>query len=323
MPFSAVALRHLLLLAIAPLALAQQGSISGTVIDASGAAVGDAMVRLSLDGRSPDRETRSAERGDYSFTNVSAGPYRLSFSASGLATRTVSGELRAGETLSLPPYILAVANLTTDLTVTQTQSELAEAQIKAAEQQRFFGLVPNFFAAYDRDSVPLNAKQKLELTGRTWLDPSSFAIEGIIAGVWQAENTHKGFGQGAQGYAKRYGAGFADYGTRLLLEKAVMTTMFRQDPRYFYRGTGTKRSRAFYAVSRSFVCRGDDKSDQFCYSSLIARFGTGFAINYLYPAADRDRAGTILRNSAIGLGFDAAFNLFQEFAGRRLTPKKR
>ena len=69
-------------------------------------------------------------------------------------------------------------------------------------------------------------------------------------------------------------------------------------------------------------CRGDNRKDQFCYSSLISEFGTGFATNYFYPAADRDKAGVILRNSAMGVGFDAVGNLFQEFVARRITRRK-
>ena len=310
-------------LAMAPLVFGQQGTISGTVVDTSGASIARAQVRLSLDGRGPDQEMQSAQSGEFSFPNVVAGPYRLSFSATGFASKTVAGELHAGETLNLPQTALAIDTLATEVNVTQTQAELAEAQIKVEEQQRLLGVLPNFFAAYDRDAAPLNAKQKLELTAKTWFDPSSFVIEGIIAGVWQAQNTHKGFGQGAQGYAKRYGAGFVDYGTSLLLEKVLATTIFKQDPRYFYKGTGTKRSRAFYAISRTFVCRGDNKKDQFCYSSFINRLGTGFVTNYYYPAADRDKARVILRNSAMGIGFDALGNLFQEFAARKLTRKRK
>lgn len=316
--------RFLLLtfLAMAPLAFGQQGAISGTIVDPSGASIARAQVRLSLDGRAPDREMQSADSGEFSFPDVAAGPYRLSFSAAGFASKTIAGELRAGETLNLPQTALAIDTLATEVNVTQTQAEIAEAQIKVEEQQRLIGVLPNFFAAYDRDAAPLNAKQKLELTAKTWFDPSSFVIEGIIAGVWQAQNTHKGFGQGAQGYGKRYGAGFADYGTSLLLEKVVTTTIFKQDPRYFYKGNGTKRSRAFYAISRTFVCRGDNKKDQFCYSSFVDRLGTGFVTNYFYPAADRDKAGVILRNSAMGIGFDALGNLFQEFAARKITRKR-
>ncbi len=311
------------LLAVAPIAFGQQGTISGTVIDTSGASVARAQVRLSLDARGPDQETQTAESGSFSFSNVAPGAYRLSFAAKGFAEKTITGELHTGETLSLPQTALAIETLSTQVNVTpQTQVETAQVQIKAEEQQRLIGILPNFFANYDHDAAPLTVKQKLELTGKTWFDPSSFVINGMIAGVWQAQDTHKGFGQGGQGYAKRYGAAFADYGTILLLEKVVAPTIFKQDPRYFYEGTGTNRSRILYAISRTFVCRGDNKQDQLCYSSFINRFGTGFVTNYYYPAADRDKAGTILRNSAMGIGFEALGNIFQEFVARKITRKK-
>jgi len=311
-----------LLLAIAGLASGQQGTITGTVVDASGAAVRGVQVELSLEGRAPDQMTQSAENGEFSFSKVAPGPYRLSFSSKGFATKAITGELNAGQMLNLPQTAITIESLATGVTVTQTQVEIAAAQLKVEEQQRFLGVVPNFFTSYDPDAAPLNAKQKLELTAKTWFDPSAFVIEGIIAGVWQLQNTHKGFGQGAQGYAKRYGAGFVDYGSSMLLEKVITTTLFKQDPRYFYRGTGTTRSRVLYAISRTFVCRGDNKKDQFCYSSFVSRFGTGFVTRYYYPAEDRDPARVILRNSAMGIGFEALGNLFQEFLARKITRKK-
>ena len=312
----------LTLLSLAAAAFAQQGTISGTVVDSSGASIAHAEIELSLNGRAPDRQTRSGDSGEFSFSNVDTGSYRLSFDAKGFALKTLAGDLTAGETLNLPPTALAVDTVTTAVNVSLTQVELARAQIKVEEKQRLLGVLPNFFTTYDYDAAPLNAQQKLELTAKNWFDPSSIVINRIIAGVWQAQNTHKGFGQGGQGYAKRYGAGFADYGTSLLLENVVTTTIFKQDPRYFYKGIGTKRSRALYAISRTFVCRGDNKKDQFCYSSFIDRFGTGFVTNYYYPAADRDKAGVILRNSTIGIGFDALGYLFQEFVAQKITRKK-
>lgn len=314
---------HLLLAAAALVtnAWAQQGAIAGYLVDTTGASVPQTLIKLSLEGRAPDRETTSAANGEFSFADIAPGPFRLSFTAKGFAPKTIEGEVKPGETLTLPPTALAVDTLNTEVNVTQTRAEMAEAQIKVEEQQRLVGILPNFFAAYDRDAVPLNAQQKLELTAKTWFDPSAFVIEGIAAGVGQARNTHKGFGQGAQGYAKRYGAGFADYGTSLLLEKVVMPTIFKQDPRYFYKGTGTKRARALYAISRTFVCRGDNKKDQFCYSSFLTRFGTGFVTNYYFPAADRDTTSTILQDAALSIGFDALGNLFQEFVARKITRK--
>jgi hypothetical protein len=317
--------RFLLALAVAGMALpsfCQPGSITGIVVDASGASIARAQVRLFLDGRGPDQETRSTDSGTFSFSNVAPGSYRLAFTANSFAAKTLSGEIQPGETVNLPPAALALDTVTTEVIVTQTQAEIAEAQVKVAETQRFAGLVPNYFVNYDPDAVPLNAKQKLELTWKTYLDPSAFVINGIIAGVWQAQNTNKGFGQGAQGYAKRYGAAFADYGTALMLEKFVMPTIFKQDPRYFFKGTGTKRSRLLYAISRSVICRGDNKRDQFCYSSFLNRFASGFLTNYYYPAADRNSSLDVVRGAAIGIGADALGNVFQEFVARKITRRK-
>jgi hypothetical protein len=315
-------LQILALLAVAPLAFGQQGTITGMVFDASGASVAHAKVKLSLDHGGPGQETQSADSGDFTFANVSAGPFHISFTAAGFAARTIAGELHAGETLKLPQTVLALATVTTEINVTQTQAEIAESQIKEAETQRLIGLVPNYFVNYNRDAVPLNSKQKFELTWKTLLDPSAFVINGIIAGSWQAQNTYKGFGQGAQGYAKRYGASYADFGTSLVIEKVALTTAFKQDPRYFYKGTGSNRSRFLYAVSRSVICQGDNRKAQFCYSSVINGFASGFITNYYYPAADRNTNAQVVQNAAIGIGIDAFANVFQEFVARRITHKK-
>jgi hypothetical protein len=311
-----------MLFTLIPAAMAQQASIGGTVVDPSGASVAHAQIKLSLAGRAPDQETQAGDNGEFLFSNVAAGAYRLTFSANGFATKTIAGELLAAQTLNLPQTTLAIDRLVTEVSVTQTEAEIAQQQIRVEEQQRLVGIVPNFFVSYDRDAAPLNTGQKLQLSAKTLFDPTSFVINGIVAGVGQAENTHKGFGPGPEGYGKRYGAAFADYGTSLMLDKVVMTAIFKQDPRYFYKGTGSNRSRALYAMSRTFVCRGDNKKDQVCYSGLVDRIGIGFVTKYYYPAADRDSNGTILRDEGIGLAINAAFNLFQEFAARKITKKK-
>jgi hypothetical protein len=313
----------LALLGIAQFALGQQGTITGTVLDTSGASVAQADVKLSLDGRGPDQEMPSKDGGGFAFSNVAPGPFRLSFTGNGFAARTIAGEIHADETLGLPPITLAVGTLATTVNVTQTQSEIAEAQIKAEVQQRLIGVIPNYFVTYETDAAPLNTAQKFELARKDFLDPFSFVINGIVAGVGQAQNANKGFGQGAQGYAKRYGAGYADYTAGSLIGSVIMPAIFKQDPRYFYKGTGSKRSRFFYAISRTVICRGDNKHDQFCYSSFISRPASGFLSNYYYPAADRNSAGVIFENAAVGIGAEAIGNLFQEFVARRFIRNKR
>ena len=315
-------LLFLALVLVARPAFCQQGAIHGTVVDTSGAFIAHAQVQLSLDGRGPDQEAQSTDIGDFSFSNVAIGPYRLTFVAEGFAVKAIAGELHAGDTVTLPRIVLAVATFTTEVNVTQTQTEIAAAQIKLEEKQRIIGLVPNYFVNYDRDAAPLNAKQKFELTWKGFLDPSVFVITGIDAGVGQAQNTHAGFGRGAQGYAKRYGASYADFVTGRLIDKVIMPTAFKQDPRYFYKGTGTTGSRIFYAISRSVICRGDNKRAQLCYSSLISRFAAGGITNLYYPPADRNSTRVIVESGILGIGGNAVGNLVQEFIGRRLTTGK-
>jgi hypothetical protein len=302
-------------------ALGQQGSIDGTVVDTTGGSVAKAAVQLSLDDRGPERATESADNGGFSFSNVDPGTFHLTFSAPGFAAKTLSGELHAGETLTFAKTPLMLEIRTNEVNVTVTTFEVAEAQIKAEEKQKVLGIFPNNLAIYDPNPAPLNAKQKFELTSKTILDPTSFILNGIFAGVGQAQNTNKGFGQGGQGYAKRYGAGLADFVTTELLVHAAMPTVFKQDPRYIYKGTGSKQSRALYAISRSVLCRGDDKKTQFCYSRVFGTFGAGEITNLYYPSSDRDKQGAVLENAAFGLAGEALSNLVREFVAPKLSRK--
>ncbi len=147
-------------------------------------------------------------------------------------------------------------------------------------------------------------------------------ITGVIAGASQAQNRYPGFGQGGQGYAKRYAASYANYVTGSVMERVVLATVFKQDPRYFYKGTGSTRSRIFYALSRSVICQGDNSKAQFCYSSVISHSASNALTNYYYPAVDRNSAGVTVENAAIGIGAKAIANVVQELIARKLARKK-
>ena len=318
---------HLLLLLFllsvtSALALGQEATISGQLVDSTGAAVENAQVKLWIDRGGEVQHTRSTAQGGFLFAKVAPGAFYLTITADGFAVKTIAGELHLGEVLALPPVELALATITTQVNVTQTQEEIAEEQIKQAETQRLGGLLPNFFVNYNPNAVPLNTRQKFQLTWKTMLDPSTFVINGMAAGVSQAQNINRGFGQGAEGYAKRYGAAYADFATSLLLEKVALSTVFKQDPRYFYKGTGGNRSRFFYAMSRSVICQGDNRKAQFCYSSVISEVASDFIVNYYYPARDRNSTAEVLQSVAIGIGVDSVVNVLQEFILRKFTHEK-
>ncbi len=151
------------------------------------------------------------------------------------------------------------------------------------------------------------------------VDPVSFALNGLTAGIEQATNTYA-WGQGFQGYAKRYAAGYGNILTDTLLTNAVLPVLFHQDPRYFYKGTGSIHSRVLYAAAKSFVCKGDNPHWQPNYSGIFGSLAASGISNVYYPAPNRAGAALTFEGAAIGTGITAIQNLFQEFLVRKLTP---
>jgi hypothetical protein len=196
---------------------------------------------------------------------------------------------------------------------------IAEMQIKEEEKQKALGLIPNFYVSYVPDAVPLNRRQKFELAWKTMVDPMTFGITGAIAGLQQANNDFSGYGQGAQGYAKRFGAAYADSAIGTMIGGAILPSVFKQDPRYFYKGTGSKKSRLLYAIANSVICKGDNGHWQANYSALLGTLAAGGISNLYYPATDRDLNVTF-ENTLIGIGASAATNILQEFVIKKLTP---
>src|SRR5437016_2780649 len=119
------------------------GSISGTVLDVTGAIVPGARVRLTRD-QSPVQETLSGADGQFSFANMASGSFQLTITSAGFAPQTSSGILHSGERYTVPSIALAVATANIELQVALTQTEVAEQQIKEQEKQRVL-FVPNFY----------------------------------------------------------------------------------------------------------------------------------------------------------------------------------
>ena len=302
------------------------GYISGTVLDQSGAVNIGAAVRLSDEGQASNREVKSGSNGQFLFTNVGPGSFRLTVTSPGFATQEFSAALRPGETYLVPPIVLAVAMAVTEVHVKETPLtpvQVADMQIKEQEKQRVFGLFPNFYVSYGGDALPLNPKQKFRLAWKTTRDPFTLVGVAALAGVEQATNTFDGYGQGAEGYFKRLGASYADAVTGTFIGSAILPSLLKQDPRYFYKGTGSTRSRLLYALASPVICKGDNMRWQPNYSNVAGAFASA-GISYLYyPESDRNGAGLVMQNSLIRLGEIAFEGVLQEFVIRRLTPHLR
>lgn len=296
------------------------GTITGKVVDQSGDLIVGAQVKLTQANRA-DQEDLTNEDGQFSFANVSPGDFQLVASMQGFATKSVSGTLHSGQTYDVPQIVLLLAS-ETEVRVTVSPVEIAEEEIKEEEKQRIFGIIPNFYVTYEADPAPLNTKQKMKLAWRSNLDPLTIAGVGFVAGIEQAQNAFPGYGQGAAGYGKRFGASYADIAISTFLGSALLPAVFRQDPRYFYQGTGSGKSRLWHAVKSSFMCRDDDKRWRLNYSGIAGSLATGAISNLYYPKTDRGVALTF-ETALLRIGESAGANIVQEFVLRKLTPSAR
>lgn len=299
------------------------GTLTGIVIDETGTAVAGATITWSSQGTSTANRAAAAADGQFSLSPVPAGSYRLTVSSPGFASQTISGELADGAVVQLPPIRLRLAFDAISVNVTPTVEEVAERQIKEQEQQRMLGVLPNYYVAYTHDAAPLNARQKFELFEKSILDPADFAFTGIMAGMQHVRNDYPGFGRGASGFAKRYAAFYGTVFTRSAIDGALLPSLLKQDPRYFYRGTGSTSSRIGYAVATAVIRRGDNGHWQPNYSTILGGLAAGALTNFYYPAQDRRGIRLTLENSAIALATSAASHLAQEFLFQKVTTHAR
>lgn len=294
------------------------GSISGVVIDETGAAITTATVRLTFREPAQSADTKTDGDGEFTFPTKGSGAFMVSVTAPGFAGTSIPGVVSAGQIYTLPPVTL-VAGSSSEVQVNVTREEMAQEQLNDETKQRFLGAIPNYYMSYDPHPLPLTTKQKFTLAGRFMLDPVSFGLTGLTAGLQQANNDYSGFGQGASGYGKRYAADTGAYFNSILLGGAILPSILRQDPRYFYKGTGSIKERALYAIANTVICKGDNGRWQPNYSSVGGGLAASAISNYYYPAKDRDGAETIFINAGIGLAEEAVENLAQEFLFRKLT----
>jgi len=224
--------------------------------------------------------------------------------------------LGAGEKRELP--IIGTRILTTTVHVVASVDEVAQSQVAAQETQRVLGFVPNYYSSYIWDAAPMTPKLKFKLALRAVTDPVSFLAAAGLAGVEQKHDTFPGYGQGSEGYAKRFGAAYADATIGKIVSRAILPTVLHQDPRYFYRGSGSIGSRIVYALQAAVITRGDDGRMQPNYSQVLGNFASS-GISNLYRAPGDRTASLTFRNGLIMTASGAVENLLREFFSRKLT----
>ncbi len=296
------------------------GSISGSVVGEDAKPVIGAQVSLAGQGEPAPQEVETGTEGTFSFSNLAAGTYHLSISASGFKPYSESITLGPGQNYAVSQIVLGLAPLVTSITVTPSQAYMAKYQMQEEEQQLVLGFVPNYYVSYFHHTVPLSPKQKFELAAKATFTPFVLGLAVATAGGEQAVNMYSGFGQGMQGYGKRFGALYASITINNFVGDALLPSILKQDPRFYYQGNGSVRSRFVYAMTHVVICKGDNGRWQPDYSGILGHFIASGISNLYYPPQNRNGVQLTLENAAIGIGVHAAVNLLQEFVLPKFTP---
>jgi hypothetical protein len=283
---------------------AEPAHIAGTVTDTNGDIIPGADIVFQID-------------------NVLPGiPYQVTVSAKGFADwKSQEVQLNPGQFDFLQDIELRMLGDAASVVVVASPEEIAAEQVNVEEHQRVLGFIPNFYVTYDKNAAPLTAKLKFDLALRVSVDPVTFAGTTFLAGLNQADH-YPNFVEGFKGYGQRFGAAYTNDLTDIMVGGAILPSILHQDPRYFYQGTGSTKSRLMHALSSPLICKGDNGRWEPNYSSIGGYLASGAIANAYYP--ESNRGGRLVGNIfAVDFSANIANGVLQEFVLRRLTPSAR
>lgn len=291
----------------------------GTVMDVNGDPVIGATVVLAGPGSTDRRKVVTADSGFFQFDGVEPGmAYQVIISAEGFADRTSTITVNPGEIKMLGSVQLALAEQQTVVRVSGDPMEIATEQVKVEETQRVLGIIPNYYVSYEGDNTaPLTTGMKFRLALKVSHDPITVAGIGFFAGIKQASDTPD-YVQGMKGYSERFSATAADGFSDIMIGGAILPSLLHQDPRYFYQGTGTTRSRLKHAIFAPFICKGDNGKWQPNYSSMGGDLASSAISNLYYPQSDRGY-GLVVSSFAVSTAERIVSTVAQEFVLGKFT----
>jgi Carboxypeptidase regulatory-like domain len=296
----------------------QGAKIVGTVLDTNGGVVSNASIVLEGPSAAGRESAIASGNGFFQFQNLESGvPYRVIVSAPDFADWT------SPEIVLQPGQYFILGNVTLRLSTVQvtvaalTEDQMATQQVRSEETQRVLGVIPNFYVNYDRNPAPLSARLKFQLACRALIDPVTMAGFVLNAGFYQAAG-FPDYDGGVKGYGQRLGATFAGGYANIMIGDAMLPSLLHQDPRYFYQGTGTTKSRWLHAISTPLITHGDNGRNEFNFSGIGGDLASGAIANAYYPARERGD-GLVFRSALIGAGGRVANGIIQEFVLHRFA----
>lgn len=153
---------------------------------------------------------------------------------------------------------------------------------------------------------------KFVLFAEDTFDPVTFLDVGFNAGIDQAQDSEPKFGQGAQGYGKRFGYNFAGQASGEFFSVVVYSTIFREDPRYYRLAHGGGKRRFFHALEHTVVAKREDGTDEFNFCEWLGNASTA-ALARAYHTGARPGFAPAAEGFGLALAQDAGWNVLREF----------
>jgi hypothetical protein len=300
---------------------ASPAELNGTVTDGNGDLIPGARVVLEGPDASPHQTQVANDSAFFQFAGLKpGGPYRVSVNANGFQSWVSAPiTLSAGQFFGVTDIKLKFDAGVSSVTVYSSTEQIAAQQVRLEEQQRVLGFIPNFYVVYDsKNAVPLTTKLKFQMAYKAASDPISVVGAAALAGMNQSGDTPN-YRQGAIGYGERFGAVYADGVSDIMFGGAILPSLLHQDPRYFYQGSGSTKSRLMHAISAPFICRGDNGKNEINFSSMGGDLMSGALSNAYYPESNRG-ASLVFTGFALSTGERMVSTVIQEFILKRLTP---
>ena len=204
----------------------------------TGAVAVGAQVELTREGQSGKQEVLSDDNGHFSFANLPPGHLFSSRLRRQVSQPSRTLEPCARESIIVPPIMLSIAAAVTEVKVEPrgrsgggADQGTREATCARHHSKFLCHLPPRRSASGTEAKVPA----RLEVSYR------SLHLRGCGRSCRNSAGTNQygAYGQGAEGYAKRYGAAYAGVVTGTFIGSAILPSLLKQDPRYFYKGTGS------------------------------------------------------------------------------------
>ncbi len=296
-------------------------TIRGTAVDVDNNPIAGATVVLQGAAAGDHRTVVTTEDGSFAFSDVtSRATYQVTVTAEGFGAWSSSVAVEPGQVKTLTDVRLRIEAARRSVTVNYSAKQTAIQQLKVEEKQRVLGFIPNIYVTYETHPEPLTSGMKFHLAYKSLTNPVNWGWIAMWSGIQQAADTPD-YSQGTKGYGKRFGANAAGAVTEGLIGNAILPSLLHQDPRYYYRGNGTTKSRLFHAISAPFVTPADNGHLQPNYStwggSLISN---AIAATTYLPSSDRT-AGHVFGNFGIGMAVRVFGSFAQEFILDKFTSK--